>query len=326
MIPFSVVGLTSVLNQLLPEPHAGLLAGILFGTKATLSKSLYQQLITTGTLHVVALSGMNITIIASLVSLTLLRFISRRIASLLTILLVVGFVWFVGMSPSVIRAAIMGCISLLAVIFGKQQWALFSWALAVGIMLLINIGWLGDISFQLSALATLGIILFSRKGHTHKARVSILKSTEAPNKKPFWILGLLFNSGASLSEERGPIRGAVQDSRASLKNILPLLGQQTKYLWLFIEDDLRTTLAAQVFTIPLILIHFHRISIVSPLTNVLIGWTIAPVTILGLLTAGIGYIWLPFGQIAAWGSWVFLEYLIQIVSLTSKIPFASFGW
>lgn len=322
----SVSDLVSIINQLLPEPHAGLLAGILFGTKATLSKSLYQDLITSGTLHIVALSGMNITIIASLVSLTLLRFVSRRIASLLTILLIIGFVWFVGLSPSVIRAAIMGCISLLAVIFGKQQWALFSWALAVGIMLLINFGWLGDISFQLSALATLGIILFGNKEYTQKARVSILKSTEAPYNITLWVLGLLFGNGASLSEEGEAARGYKQTIRASLKNILPLLNQLLKFLWLFIKDDLRITLAAQVFTIPIIIFQFHRISLVSPLSNVLIGWMIAPITILGMFAAGIGYVWLPLGQVVAWFSWVLLEYLVLVVSLTSKFPFASLAW
>ncbi len=298
----TVATFTSIINQLLPEPHAGLLAGILFGTKATLSKSLYQDLVTTGTLHIVALSGMNITIIASLVSLTLLRFVSRRIASLLTILMIIGFVWFVGFSPSIIRAAIMGTISLLAVIFGKQKWALFSWALAVGIMLLINIGWLIDISFQLSALATLGIILFA---------------------------GTLRNDFPREDSGQAGQAGSQNSNREDQIEKKSLLFVFIRVLYSFVirvlKDDLRTTLAAQVFTIPIILFHFHRISIVSPLSNVLIGWMIAPVTIIGLLTVLLGVIWLPLGQIFAWASWVFLEYLLQVVTATSRLPFASFG-
>ncbi|MFZ5844938.1 MAG: ComEC/Rec2 family competence protein, partial [Patescibacteria group bacterium] len=159
---FTVQALTSVVNQLLPEPHAGLLNGILFGTKAMLSKELYQALVTTGTLHIVALSGMNITILINLVHLLFLGFISRRLSSLLTMGVITGFVWFVGPSASVVRAAIMGGIGLLAVVFGRQTWAILSWLLAVSTMLLLNFSWLTDLSFQLSALATLGIILFGK--------------------------------------------------------------------------------------------------------------------------------------------------------------------
>ena len=156
----SVADFSAVVNGILPEPHAGLLNGMLFGAKATLSKDLYDQLIQTGTLHIIALSGMNITILTNLVGITLLRFVSRRIASLLTIGGILFFVWFVGPSPSIVRAAIMGSISLFAVVSGRQYWPLLSWILAVSVMILLNIQWLFDISFQLSALATLGIILF----------------------------------------------------------------------------------------------------------------------------------------------------------------------
>ncbi len=285
----SVESLTSIINILLPEPHAGLLAGIVFGTKATLSKSLYNDLVTTGTLHIVALSGMNITILASLVNLTLLRFISRRVASLLTIGLIVWFVWFVGPAPSIIRAAIMGTISLIAVIFGRQNWAILSWILAVGSMLLIQPTWIMDISFQLSALATLGIILFG-------------------NKK---IIQITSEKQASISFYPSKI---------------PILWALCSFLYSLVEDDLRVTLAAQVFTIPLIFLHFHRISLISPLTNILIGWTIAPLTVLGWVVSVLGMLWLPLGQIVAWISWLLLEYLVLAVSVTAKLPLASLGF
>lgn len=259
--PMSVNDAVAILNQLLPEPQAGLLAGILFGTKATLSKELYDSLVRSGTLHIVALSGMNITILTGLVNTSLLWLVSRRVASLLTIVLIIGFVWFVGPGASIVRAAIMGSISLLAIIFGRQYWALLTWAFAVLVMLLFNIQWISDIGFQLSVLATLGIILFGRKQET---------------------------------------------------NVL--------------KNDLRITLAAQVFTIPVILWYFHRISLVSPLSNVLIGFIIAPITALGLATVVAGWLWLPVGQILAWFAWVLLSYILIIVDLTAKIPGASLGW
>lgn len=253
----TVTSFTSVIQHVLPEPHAGLLSGISFGTKAALSKDLMRDLTTTGTLHIIALSGMNISIVMKVVSDTLLRFCSRRITSLITIILIIGFVGFVGPSASVIRAAIMGSLSLLAVLFGRSNWPLFSWVVAVSGMLLVKPDWVGDISFQLSALATLGIILFGGKS----------------------------------------------------KN--------------FIFENLRTTLSAQVFTIPIIFLNFHRISIISPLPNVLIGPVIAPLTVMGWVVGFLGSIWYPLGYATALISWVLLQYLIFIITITAAVPFAS---
>ena len=259
----SVSTFTSVINQVLPEPHAGLLAGILFGTKATLSNDFLEALTTTGTLHIIALSGMNISILAGLSITTLLRFVSKRVASLLTIFIIIGFVWFVGVSPSVVRAAIMGSLTLLSVVSGRQSWTLLTYCFTIAVMLFVKPDWLGSLSFQLSALSTLGIILFAK-------------------------------------------------NTSGKKNVL--------------VDDLRVTLSAQVFTIPLILFVFRRISLVSPLTNILIGWTIAPVTGIGMVMAVAGWIWLPLGYILGWVNWVLLEYLIVMVRWTAKIPFSSVGF
>ncbi len=259
MTPFTVSGLTHIINQVLPEPHAGLLAGLLFGTKASLPPALYDALVKSGTLHIVALSGMNISILGRMVTDSLVWLVGKRIASLLTLFLIVWFVWFVGPSASIVRAAIMGSISILAVLFGRQYWAILSWILAVVSMILLNFSWLFELSFQLSALATLGIILFGGK------------------------------------EKR------------------------------FLVSELRLTLAAQSLTIPLILLHFHRISLISPLANLAIGWSIPILTGLGWITVITGWLWLPLGRIVAWFDWVLLEYLVRIVQFTSVLPFASVG-
>mgnify|MGYP001607252737 CR=1 FL=1 len=261
--------LTALVNSLIQEPQAGLLNGILFGVKATLSEDLKNALITTGTLHIIALSGMNISILVGFVNLFLLRFVRRPIANVATIFIIIGFIWFVGVSPSVIRAAIMAGITLLGVNFGRERWPLLAWILAVSIMLVLNPLWIGDLSFQLSVLATLGIILF----------------------------------------------GTSTESAGVFRSIVDLL-----------KDDLRVTLAAQVFTIPIIIFQFHRISLVSPLTNVLIGWLIGPITIIGFVLVAVGLIWMPLGIIVAWFAWVPLTFVIEIIRMTAKIPFASIGW
>ena len=288
---FTVDSLTTVLNQLLPEPHAGLLAGFLFGTKAALSKELMDALIDTGTLHIIALSGTNITIISGLVSLTLLRIFSKRVTSVLMLGLIAWFVWFVGPSPSILRAAIMGSISLIAIISGRARWAAFSWILAIGIMLVLNFSWITNISFQLSALASLGIILFGA-GDTVK-----------------------WNAPAQVPEEKE----AGSNKKIIKREIMGIVKK-------FIGENLRITLAAQVLTLPLIAFTFRRISIISPVSNLLIGSLIAPVTILGWVTAGAGYVFLPLGFVPAWVSWFFLQYIIWVVTAMSRIPFSSIQW
>jgi len=267
---------TAMVNQLLPEPHAGLLSGMLFGTRATLAPDLTTALIRSGTLHIIALSGMNITILINVISLVLLPFVSRRVASLLAIFGITGFIAFVGPSPSVIRAGIMGSIGLLAVVFGKLNWGLLSLGLAVSVMLLLKPAWITDLSFQLSVLATLGILLFGG---------SAPKERKARSRSYVRILWKMF-------------------SRA-------------------MHDDLRITLSAQVFTLPLLLFVFGRISLVSPLANVLIGWLIAPLTVLGFAAILAGFVWLPLGQGVAWICWALLEYVIWVVRTTSMLPFAS---
>ncbi len=289
----TVETLTGIIATYLPEPHAGLLSGISFGAKASLSRDLQAALITTGTLHIVALSGMNISIVSGIVSGTLLRFVSRRITSLLTVLLIIGFVWFVGPSASVVRAAVMGIISLMAVVLGRSNWPIFTWLLAVGLMLLINFSWLTDLSFQLSAFATLGIILFggSKSNSGSVAEVVPTYRRESPQYHGV---------------------GLTKYFRSFFRN--------------FIADDLRVSLAAQAFTIPIIFLNFHRISLISPLPNILIGWTIGPLTILGWFAGIAGLLFDPLGQALAWVAWVPLQFVLWVILTTSRLPFASLSF
>jgi len=97
-------------------------------------------------------------------------------------------------------------------------------------------------------------------------------------------------------------------------------------LFHYFKFNLQTTLAAQLFTTPLILYHFHRISLIAPITNILIAWTISPIMISGFLTVLAGLIWEPFGILAGFLVYVPIAFLLIVVRLTAQIPFASFNW
>lgn len=257
-----------LLNSYLPEPQASLLNGVLFGTKANMPKSFYEALIATGTLHVIALSGINISIIINLIA-KITLFTGRKLSSLLTIILIVGFVVFVGASPSIVRAAIMGSMSLFAVFFGRRDWGLLSLFLSGGMMLLIDFSLIRNISFQLSFLATFGIILANKKEECQK-------------------------------ENR-------------------LFGQIIHWF----KVNLRLTLAAQMFTLPIILYNFRRISLIAPVANLTTEWVMQPVMVLGFVTAFLGYIWHPLGIISSWIVWVPLTYFITVIEWLAKVPGAS---
>lgn len=276
--------LVAIIYQLLPEPHAGLLAGMVFGVKSTLGSDLYAALIRTGTIHIVALSGMNISILSHVILSVLLRFMRRPLACVGSAIITIGFISFVGPSASILRAGLMSILSLFAVVFGKQSWSIYTLILAIMVMLLLNPLWVMDPSFQLSVGATLGIILFARPVQNQN-----------------------FNTVLHVRNDSWVLR-AWHGFRQS------------------IADDLRVTLSAQVFTLPIIVFTFQRISLIAPLSNVLIGFVIPPLTVLGLLIVGVGFVIPILAQPLGWIAWILLSYILFVIDVTSRIPFASIAW
>jgi competence protein ComEC len=149
----------AVFQQTLPSEKAAFLSGIILGERAEFSKEFKKAMSDSGTTHLVALSGYNITILAMAIANSLGCLFSRRPTFYLTLLAIVGFVLMTGAEASVVRAAIMGGILLLA----KQIGRLYSFrnvvAVAAFLMVLENPKVLSfDIGFQLSFLALLGIV------------------------------------------------------------------------------------------------------------------------------------------------------------------------
>lgn len=286
------VDVALMIGSHLPEPEAGLLSGMVLGTKQALPDDLITDLTTTGTLHIVALSGTNITIIVTLVAGTLRSLFSKQIASLLTILALIWFVFFVGASPSVVRAAVMGILSLLAVIAGRQAAALWLLFLAAAGMIAVNREIVTDLSFQLSVAATSGLILF------------------APGGKPM---------GKTVSTARVTSDNQVLTARTFIRNIWAGVFQ-------YFLTAMHTTLAAQVFTLPLILFHFRRISLISPLPNAVIAPLLTPVTAGGIVMILIGLVNFPIARAVAWFVFLGLRLIVLTVGFFARFPLASIGF
>lgn len=146
--------------RMIPEPESSLAAGILLGAKQSLGKDLLQQFRDTGLAHIVVLSGYNIAVVAAAISRMVLPlpFIARMFASAVGI---VAFAIMVGGGATVVRATVMGVIVILARALGRERAALRALMVAGTLMLLYNpMLLLSDVSFQLSFIATLALIVF----------------------------------------------------------------------------------------------------------------------------------------------------------------------
>jgi competence protein ComEC len=144
----------------LPEPEAGLAAGILIGLRDRVDRDLANAFTTAGVSHIVAISGWNIAIVAALVGAALRRWPRRR-RSIATLLVIALYTVFTGASASVIRAALMTASVTVARESGRAGSAAAALGWAAVIMLVVDPGTVGDAGFQLSSLATAGLIAWA---------------------------------------------------------------------------------------------------------------------------------------------------------------------
>ncbi|MEJ2485261.1 MAG: ComEC/Rec2 family competence protein [Anaerolineales bacterium] len=251
----------------LPDPEASLLAGIVLGVESGIPDQVDQAFKDTGTTHIIAISGFNITIVAGLFSMLFGRVLGPRRGAVAAVIAISLYTVMVGADAAVVRAAVMGGLSLFARQVGRRQHGLNSLALTAGLMLLFNPQLLWDVGFQLSFAATLGLIVYAE-----------------PWEQSFetWLAGKLSPDAAHR-----------------------LSGPVSEYVLL--------TLAAQLTTLPLILYHFQRLSLVSLPANIAILPAQPPVMVLGGLAVLVGALIHPVGQMLAYAVWPFTAYTIRVV-------------
>lgn len=155
--------LTETILTALPAPTGELLVAILLGDEHLLSEEIVEDFNLSGTRHIMAISGMNITIISKIIlGFFLAIALSRKQAFVVTVFILSLFIIMVGAPASVIRAGAMAGVFLFAQNIGRPKSEVRAITYAALIMLLFNPLLLRlDIGFQLSFLAILGIIYFS---------------------------------------------------------------------------------------------------------------------------------------------------------------------
>ena len=146
-------------QRILPEPHASLMSGILLGIESGIPEDVMEAFSATGTTHIIVISGSNFAVLSGIFLLLGRHLFGQKLGIWFAIVVIALYALLVGGDPPVLRAAIMGMVSVLAFFVGRRSLALNTLSLAVLIMTIAQPTQLYDVGFQLSALATLGLIL-----------------------------------------------------------------------------------------------------------------------------------------------------------------------
>lgn len=154
--------LRGAVGRLVPEPSASLLLGLLVGDRDGLPRDVADAFRRTGTAHVLAVSGYNVSrLVGAFVLLFALGGIVRRRASVGVAAAVIAFAAFAGAEASVVRAAVMGCTGVLATALGRRYHGTNAFMLAAAAMLAFQPLLLRhDAGFRLSFAAVAGLHAF----------------------------------------------------------------------------------------------------------------------------------------------------------------------
>ena len=153
--------LADKMAQVLPEPQAALAQGIVLGMRASIPPSVNDDFVRTGTAHILAISGQNLSIVAGMFIAAGIWLLGKRRYRYVWLALAVtwGYALLAGMSAPIVRSAIMLTIFLCADLLGRQRSVLPALAMAAAVMLALTPRLLWDASFQLSFLSMLGLAL-----------------------------------------------------------------------------------------------------------------------------------------------------------------------
>ncbi len=246
---------TVLFNVALPPASAGLLLGIVFGIKSSFSPEFTENLRTAGVMHVIAASGMNVTMIGGFLSSIFALLFRRQLALVFSIFGIIFYAFIAGLEPSILRATIMGIFGFSALILGRQYLGIYGLGLSAFLMLFISPQLLFDVGFQLSFLATFGLLYI----------------------RPIF-------QGKSL-----------------------------------IGEDVATTLAAQLATLPVLLGNFGAYSLLSVIVNGLVLWTVPILMVLGGIGAVVGLVFAPLGKLFLYLSLPLLLYFQNVVSIFGNL-------
>jgi competence protein ComEC len=155
-------GLADSAGRVLDAPAAGLLPGLVVGDTRAMDPVLTEEFRRAGLSHLTAVSGANVSIVlAGVLAPLRRRAADRRLQALVAVVALAGFVVLARPSASVVRAAAMGVVGLLALASGRSRAALPALSASVVVLLLLDPRLARDAGFALSVTATAAIVLLA---------------------------------------------------------------------------------------------------------------------------------------------------------------------
>ncbi|GEM_PF-7107047 len=289
------------LAKLLPAREATLMQGTVVGVD-NIDQNFKDQLIKTGTIHVVVVSGQNLAIVAG-IFMALAKYLGRRKSLLLASAAVILYGAIAGFSPPVLRAVIMVLVSTVAVYFGREVWPVWNLLLAALVIIFITPSALFEVSFQLTFAASLGIMTLGK-----------------------WMENITRGPGGGSSRPTSSVRDRSTFGQQESVSLRALGGTPSaaatprlRHIFGILVRVGAVPLSAYLFTAPIIFFNFGRISLVAPFANVLVAEAIFPIMVLGFLTAGASLIFMPLAQVLAYFAFVPAFYFVKMVEIFANL-------
>ena len=146
------------ITQVIPKPESDLANGLVLGSRGGFDNTMRNEFISTGTIHMIALSGYNVTIVAEGVMKIFGLIFSLSVSIVSGFIVILLFIIMTGTSATAVRAGIMATIALFARMNGRNYEAIRALIIALILMLVYDLRVITDISFELSFLATAGVL------------------------------------------------------------------------------------------------------------------------------------------------------------------------
>lgn len=256
------VRFNEAISRSLPAAEGGLASGLILGEKALLTPEITRQLQISGTTHIIALSGYNITIILGLF-VVFRKKLSRLGNLFVPLVFIISFVIMTGGASSLVRAAIMGFVPLIAIYLGRESDSFIAILFSATVMIIFNpFLALYDVGFQLSFIALAGMIYLA------------------------------------------PL-------------ILLVIGK------LPLSNMLSETMGAQIAAIPLLAFYFGSISLISPISNLVILALVPAGMLVAFLIGFAGIFWQGLATFIAIPGYVLLHGINLLIEFFGSIPSAS---
>ena len=276
VVPFALIPLDALaldlpraalarpLELLIPSPESAILLGVVLGERGAVPVELTKAFAASGTTHLLAISGFNMTLVAAAVALALRGRVGPAARAGASVAAIVAYSLLVGLSPSVLRAALMSGVGACGIVSGRRAATANALCAAVTAMLIADPAAVNDLGLQLSALATAGLVLW---------------------------------------------QSPVADRLAFLPTP--------------VREGIATTLAATAPTLPVVAGAFGRVSLVSPLANLVCVPLFPLLMLAGALTSLVGAVSLDAARVVALVAWGGALALRVGVESFASLPLAS---